>query len=66
MADVTVQSPPGPISVAGSADENTVPSHSDEIRTVFHDVNNFNVKHPLLNTWSLWVSDSIRSMADIV
>lgn len=42
---------PGPVS-----NENTAPSTSDEIKTVFHDVNNFNVKHPLLNAWSLWVS----------
>jgi translation initiation factor 4E len=25
-----------------------------EVRTVFHDPENFNVKHPLMNTWSLW------------
>jgi len=25
-----------------------------EIRTVFHDPENFNVKHPLMNTWTLW------------
>lgn len=29
-------------------------SSNDEIKTVFHDVNNFNVKHPLMNRWSLW------------
>lgn len=23
-------------------------------RTVFHDPDNFNVKHPLMNTWTLW------------
>lgn len=22
--------------------------------TVFHDPDNFNVKHPLMNTWTLW------------
>lgn len=22
--------------------------------TVFHDPNNFNVKHPLMNEWTLW------------
>ena len=26
---------------------------SEEI-TVFHDPENFNVKHPLMNTWTLW------------
>jgi len=25
-----------------------------EVRTVFHDPDNFNVKHPLMNTWTLW------------
>ncbi len=42
---------PGPVS-----NENAAPSTNDEIKTVFHDMNNFNVKHPLLNAWSLWVS----------
>ena len=51
MAEVESPQPvPGPVS-----DENAAPS-ADEIKTVFHDVNNFNVKHPLLNSWSLWVS----------
>lgn len=51
MAEVEMPQPvPGPVS-----DENAAPASSDEIKTVFHDVNNFNVKHPLLNTWSLWV-----------
>lgn len=52
MADVAVAQP----TPAGTTDENVAPASSDEIKTVFHDVNNFNVKHPLLNTWSLWVS----------
>lgn len=53
MADVAVAQP----TPAGPTlnDENTAPVSADEIKTVFHDVNNFNVKHPLLNTWSLWV-----------
>lgn len=51
MAEVELPQPvPGPVS-----NENAAPVSSDEIKTVFHDVNNFNVKHPLLNTWSLWV-----------
>lgn len=36
-----------------SNEENSAPT-TDEIKTVFHDVNNFNVKHPLMNKWSLW------------
>jgi translation initiation factor 4E len=55
---VAVATPAGPT----VNDENTVPSTGDEIKTVFHDVNNFNVKHPLLNSWSLWVRriDAVR------
>ena len=26
----------------------------DEQITVFHDAENFNVKHPLMHTWTLW------------
>ena len=53
MAEVAVAQP----TPAGPhvTDENTAPASGDEIKTVFHDVNNFNVKHPLLNQWSLWV-----------
>jgi translation initiation factor 4E len=58
MADVAVAQPT-PVG-APATDENTAPSSTDEIKTVFHDVNNFNVKHPLLNTWSLWVCRRIK------
>jgi translation initiation factor 4E len=27
---------------------------SEENVTVFHDPNNFNVKHPLMHEWTLW------------
>lgn len=30
------------------------PSNSQETVTVFHDKENFNVKHPLANQWTLW------------
>lgn len=53
MAEVASAQPPPSDPTAN--DENAVPASSDELKTVFHDVNNFNVKHPLLNTWSLWV-----------
>jgi translation initiation factor 4E len=36
------------------ATESTAPTSSNEIRTVFDDPDNFNVKHPLMNTWTLW------------
>lgn len=37
-----------------SGKENEVSRDGDEVVTVFHDPNNFNVKHPLANTWTLW------------
>ncbi|RMZ80611.1 hypothetical protein DV738_g2546, partial [Chaetothyriales sp. CBS 135597] len=59
MTEVAVAQPahPGP-----SSDENT--TSVDEIKTVFHDVNNFNVTHPLLNTWSLWFTKPPSSKGD--
>jgi hypothetical protein len=56
MAEVAVAqpAPAGP----PANDENSAPATSDEIKTVFHDPSNFNVKHPLLHEWSLWVSVS--------
>jgi hypothetical protein len=54
MAEVAVAQP----ALAGppTNDENSAPATSEEIKTVFHDPSNFNVKHPLLHEWSLWVS----------
>ncbi|KAJ5041675.1 uncharacterized protein L3040_005248 [Drepanopeziza brunnea f. sp. 'multigermtubi'] len=45
-----------PISPEGSNsnNENKKPSGEDEQITVFHDKDNFNVKHPLMNKWTLW------------
>lgn len=48
-----------PISPEGVAsnNENTnnnVASQDGKPITVFHDANNFNVKHPLASTWTLW------------
>lgn len=46
-----------PISPDGSKsqDENKDPNGSAEEQiTVFHDKDNFNVKHPLMNKWTLW------------
>lgn len=39
------------------ADENTAPTvapSADELVTVFHNPENFNVKHPLMHEWTLW------------
>lgn len=38
-----------------SSDDSGVGMEPDpNMITVFHDSENFNVKHPLLNTWTLW------------
>jgi translation initiation factor 4E len=47
-----------PVSPAGElGDENAPPKkeykESEQV-TVFHDPENFNVKHPLMNNWTLW------------
>ena len=49
--------PISPVDNSGESQEESSPSNTtnnDEIRTVFHDPENFNVKHPLMNTWTLW------------
>jgi translation initiation factor 4E len=47
-------SPEGGIS-NGAPDHTSIPyTNSGEPITVFHDPNNFNVKHPLMNKWTLW------------
>jgi len=50
-----------PISPEGESTSNgdgstsaTTASADDAPVTVFHDPDNFNVKHPLMNTWTLW------------
>ena len=47
-----------PISPGAEDDEATATKTAtfdpDQIRTVFDDPQNFNVKHPLANTWTLW------------
>lgn len=59
MADVA-QSPVPldtiPVSPEGgnAASDSTPSTNSGEVVTVFHDPENFNVKHPLAHTWTLW------------
>jgi translation initiation factor 4E len=45
-----------PISPDGATDENKKPNGdaANEQITVFHDKDNFNVKHPLMHKWTLW------------
>lgn len=47
-------SPVGDSSSESKKDSSTSASAESEIRTVFHDPENFNVKHPLMNNWTLW------------
>ena len=57
MAEVMQPTPVPEPNLNGDAanDENTSPAvGTTENVTVFHDVSNFNVKHPLMNTWTLW------------
>jgi translation initiation factor 4E len=61
MAEVAMPMPtPPPSGLNGdaaidSSNENAPPATSNtENITVFHDPENFNVKHPLQNTWTLW------------
>lgn len=41
-------SPEGAVGNGGDSFSNSEPV------TVFHDADNFNVKHPLMNKWTLW------------
>jgi translation initiation factor 4E len=45
-------SPDGTVSKEDST--NGASSANNEIKTVFDDPENFNVKHPLMNNWTLW------------
>lgn len=64
MAAVEAQTPTSqqvdlstiPISPEGDnkSNENAKPATDGEQITVFHDKDNFNVKHPLMNKWTLW------------
>lgn len=38
----------------GDTEAATARPPDDQLVTVFHDKDNFNVKHPLMNEWTLW------------
>lgn len=52
MAEVAM--PNNPLPTDGTNGAETPNGSTADIVTVFHDPNNFNVKHPLANTWTLW------------
>jgi translation initiation factor 4E len=44
-----------PVDPAGKEDSSDIKDDKDDKPvTVFHDKDNFNVKHPLQNKWTLW------------
>lgn len=43
-----------PISPAGQDKSQAAAPTGDDQITVFHDPDNFNVKHPLMHKWTLW------------
>jgi len=62
-----------PVSPNGDIDadnEKASTNGSSDVVTVFHDAENFNVKHPLAHTWTLWFtkppSGKVRSTGDFV
>jgi translation initiation factor 4E len=52
MAEVAM--PNKPLDNTGPDAASATNGASSDIVTVFHDAENFNVKHPLANTWTLW------------
>lgn len=50
----TIPISPSDETPSGSSGEPGTASTENEIKTVFHDPDNFNVKHPLMNNWTLW------------
>jgi len=43
----------------GEIQELDLAAHAEEIRTVFSDPTNFNVKHPLYSSWTLWFDSPV-------
>lgn len=62
-------SPEGGNNPNGAANDaaNDAAENGDKTVTVFHDKDNFNVKHPLSNRWTLWftkpASGKVRSVS---
>ncbi|KAI1762127.1 eukaryotic translation initiation factor 4E [Hypoxylon rubiginosum] len=55
-----------PISPNGdkSSSSTATPESGDKLITVFHDKDNFNVKHPLQNKWTLWFTKPSSGKGD--
>lgn len=50
----TIPISPSDESKSNDKSSTTAPTEDSAIRTVFDDPENFNVKHPLMNKWTLW------------
>lgn len=49
-----VENAPAPVTNENNAPVTEQKETSNEAVTVFHDPENFNVKHPLMHEWTLW------------
>jgi translation initiation factor 4E len=71
MAQVAPAPVDGSLASSEANNENAsgLESRNGENITVFHDPENFNVKHPLMHTWTLWFtkppSGKVRSVSDL-
>lgn len=58
-----------PISPDGGNGPSAAKDNAADIKTVFHDKDNFNVKHPLANRWTLWftkpASGKVRNLLTV-
>lgn len=54
MAEQQVDLKTIPVSREGEQEETPAVDLDGKLVTVFHDKDNFNVKHPLQNKWTLW------------
>ncbi|RKU48340.1 eukaryotic translation initiation factor 4E [Coniochaeta pulveracea] len=53
-----------PISPDGGNQPSAGIDSTSEVKTVFHDKDNFNVKHPLANRWTLWFTKPASGKGD--
>ncbi|KAB5566987.1 translation initiation factor eIF 4e-like domain-containing protein [Coniochaeta sp. 2T2.1] len=53
-----------PVSPAGGNETSANIDDSADVKTVFHDKDNFNVKHPLANRWTLWFTKPASGKGD--
>lgn len=54
--------------VGGEPEESTdsAPNTTGEQITIFHNAENFTVKHPLMNKWTLWFTKPPSSKASLI